>query len=365
MKYIFIFLLLIHGLIHLMGFAKAFNYAPISQLTRFISKPLGLLWLAAALLFVVAAILYGLKTDYAWMVIIAAVMTSQILIVGNWQDARAGTILNAIIVITIIPFAAEWWYVQHYKRDVATGLRQAMGAEVSLLTLNDVAPLPEPVQRYIVYSGSIDKPKIRNFKIEFEGEIRGDTQSPWMPFTREQYNVIDPPTRLFFMKATMKGLPVSGYHHYKNGVAVMDIRLLSLFRVQYQAGREMDVAETVTWFNDVCLLAPAALIDPRIQWQSIDSLSARATFHHQNITISATLFFNSKGELINFISDDRYYVTGKGDLQKERFSTPAGDYRNSDGRIVMGYGEAVWKLGSGDLTYGHFRLKSVAYNVAQ
>lgn len=30
-----------------------------------------------------------------------------------------------------------------------------------------------------------------------------------------------------------KGLPVAGYHHFKNGKAVMDIRLLSLFKVQY------------------------------------------------------------------------------------------------------------------------------------
>lgn len=88
---------------------------------------------------------------------------------------------------------------------------------------------------------------MNNFKIEFTGKIRKDEKSEWMPFTSEQYNFMENPTRLFFMKATMKGLPVAGYHCFKNGNAFMDIRLLSLFKVQYLAGTEMNLSETVTF----------------------------------------------------------------------------------------------------------------------
>jgi hypothetical protein len=80
-----------------------------------------------------------------------------------------------------------------------------------------------------------------------------------MPFTSEQYNFMDASTRLFFMKAVMKGLPLSGFHSFTNGDAFMDIRLLSLFKVQYQSGKEMGIAETVTFFNDMCCMAPASL----------------------------------------------------------------------------------------------------------
>ena len=48
-KYIFATVTLTHGLIHLMGFAKAFNYAEISQLTQPISKNTGWLWLSCRL----------------------------------------------------------------------------------------------------------------------------------------------------------------------------------------------------------------------------------------------------------------------------------------------------------------------------
>jgi hypothetical protein len=38
MKFLLPLILLIHGIIHLMGFAKAFNYAEINQLTQPIPK---------------------------------------------------------------------------------------------------------------------------------------------------------------------------------------------------------------------------------------------------------------------------------------------------------------------------------------
>ncbi len=42
-RILFSILLLGHGLIHFMGFAKAFNYGNITQLTKEISKPAGML----------------------------------------------------------------------------------------------------------------------------------------------------------------------------------------------------------------------------------------------------------------------------------------------------------------------------------
>jgi hypothetical protein len=96
-------------------------------------------------------------------------------------------------------------------------------------------------------------------------------QSAWMPFTSAQYNFMVVLTRLFLMNATMKGLQVAGYHRFNNGNAVMDIRLLSLVQVQDQPGKEMDISETVTFFNDMRCMAPATLIDPGIQWLEGDS----------------------------------------------------------------------------------------------
>jgi hypothetical protein len=109
-------------------------------------------------------------------------------------------------------------------------------------------------------------------------------------------------------------------------------------------------------------MAPAALIDKRIEWTSIDSLSAKATFTNGVNKITAILYFNEQGQLINFTSDDRYAI---GDMKQYRFSTPVKNYKLIDGRNVPTYGETIWHYPDGEFVYGKFTLKSVGYNVAE
>lgn len=361
MKYMFAFIVALHGAIHLMGFAKAFRYANFEALTREISRPLGVFWLVAGILLAAAALHFLTRNEYWWVTGTAAVILSQVMIATSWHDAKLGTAINVLIALVMLVGWASWHYERRYKEDVKSKL--AAETPNTLLTEASISHLPDPVKRYIRYSGSLNKPMVHNWKITFKGQIRKDEKSAWMPFTTEQYNFLEKPTRLFFMKARMFGLPVSGYHAYVDGKAVMDIRLLALFTVQYQAGPEMDKAETVTWFNDLCLFAPAALVDPRISWRSADGSSVTAIFTHKNISISARLFFNEKGELINFISDDRYFTDENKKLREVRFSTPAREYVEISGHRVPSYGEAVWNFENNHLTYGQFTLTDIHFNV--
>jgi len=57
MRWIVLALLLVHGVVHLVGFAKAFAYADLPQLTAPISRGMGLIWLAAGLLVSVNAVM--------------------------------------------------------------------------------------------------------------------------------------------------------------------------------------------------------------------------------------------------------------------------------------------------------------------
>jgi hypothetical protein len=289
-------------------------------------------------------------------------MLSTFLIISVWKDAKFGTIANMIILAaTIIGYGTSSFH-HFYRTEVNLNLSPENSFPQSILTENDLTGLPEPVKNYIRYSGSLGKPKVNNFRIEFSGKIRKNEQSPWMPFTSEQYNFMGATTRLFFMKAVMKGLPLSGLHSFKNGDAFMDIRLLSLFKVQYQSGKEMGIAETVTFFNDMCCMAPATLVDKRVKWLDSDSNSAHAEFSNNGITISARLYFNDKGELVNFVSDDRYAAGENNTMQRLRWSTPLKEYREVDGYRLASYAEAVYTYPEGDLCYGSFSLNHITCN---
>lgn len=364
-RILFTLLLLLHGLIHFLGFAKAFKFAEISQLTQAISKPAGAFWGLTALLFTIASILLVLKKDSWWLWAIPALLISQILIFGSWQDAKFGTIANIMVLIGVIIAFSTTHYFNSYKNEVKTGLERSTSIPEALVTEADLQPLPVPVQRYLRYTGAVGKPKVYNFKVVFDGKIRKNEQSEWMPFASEQYNFMDIPTRLFFMKATMKGLPVAGYHAFHNGKAYMNIRLLSLLKVQYQTGKEMGIAETVTFFNDMCCMAPATLIDPRVQWLETDGNKVKAAFTNNGMTITAWLYFNDAGQLVNFISNDRYAAGDDGSMRQLPWSTPMKNYKELNGRRVAGYADAIYTYPEGDLTYGTFETTNVEYNCKQ
>jgi hypothetical protein len=59
-------LLALHGLIHLMGFAQAFGYAQLPQLTQPISRPMGVAWLAASLLVLASAARLAAHAEARW-----------------------------------------------------------------------------------------------------------------------------------------------------------------------------------------------------------------------------------------------------------------------------------------------------------
>ena len=101
MKTAIIFIILLHGLIHLMGFVKAFGLAEISELTLPISRGWGILWLIAALLLILSGFLFWINQSAWWVPAIAGVILSQVLVFTFWQDARFGSIPNLILLIVI------------------------------------------------------------------------------------------------------------------------------------------------------------------------------------------------------------------------------------------------------------------------
>lgn len=109
--FIFMAIVLIHGLIHLMGFARAYGYGNMKQLTLEISKPAGSIWLFACILFLVVFAGLIFRKDWWAVIAIFAVLISQIVIIISWKDAKFGTIANIIIVINAI----MWWSTQHSK----------------------------------------------------------------------------------------------------------------------------------------------------------------------------------------------------------------------------------------------------------
>lgn len=68
MRIVFFVFVLLHGLLHLLGFVKAFNLLDIKALSQPIAKPFGLFWLFSALLLLLYGAMFLTQHRSAWVV---------------------------------------------------------------------------------------------------------------------------------------------------------------------------------------------------------------------------------------------------------------------------------------------------------
>ena len=365
MTVVFAIVLVVHGLIHVLGFAKAFGLAELPQLAQPISPWLGAVWLLDALLFLVAAAALFAWPRGWWAIGACAISVSMFLVVLAWTDAKFGALGNLIALIGVIfGFLAQGPVSLRaaYEGDVDRALVRLAPAEP--ISDADLAHLPAPVQRYLRQAGVVGQPRVRNFHVRMHGRIRNGRDARWMPLAAEQYNVVDEPVRLFYLSGSMFAVPVQGYHRYVGPSATMKVKAAALVPVVDVSGPEMNQGETVTMFNDMCVMAPATLIDPAIVWAAVDAHTARASFTNAGNTIRAELSFNDASELTNFWSDDRYQTSPDGrSAKKVRWSTPLSGYRSFGGVRLASGGEARWQEASGQYAYIELTLDDVRYNV--
>jgi hypothetical protein len=234
-----------------------------------------------------------------------------------------------------------------------------------ILKESDIAHLPEMAKKYVIYSGAIGKSKPQNVRIAFVADMFRKPGAKPMKASSEQYNFYGNFARLFLMKARLLLIPFHAFHTYRNREATFKVRVANIFNVVDVKGEDLTTAETVTLLNDMCIFVPGNLYDKRLTWKEIDSLSCAVTIENGKYKVSAILYFNEKGELINFVSDDRSALQDDGTMKKARWSTPVSDYKEIDGRRIPTYGETIWNYPEGDFTYGVFKLSSIKYNVAQ
>jgi hypothetical protein len=362
-------LLVLHGIIHFLGFAKAFAIADVPQLVQPIPELQGVLWLAAGVLCLVAAGALFFAPRWWWAVGIAAAVMSQAVILTSWNDAYAGTVANVLLLAaSLYGFASRGPLSLRFEfeRDLRRMWRPAESAPGEPVSEADLTSLPESVRRYLRRAGVVGHPAVTDFRATWKGRMRSTADSAWMTFTADQLDIVDPPRRYFMMDARMKGLPVDVLHAFDDRGATMRVKLMSVHTMVDAKGAELTRAETVTLFNDLCCLAPAALLSPSITWESIDAITATAHFTLGLNTITAELHFDDLGDLTDFVADGRGAVSADGrTVIPLRWSTPLRACAQVGPARVATKAEVMWHPDSGAWTYGEFELTSLAYNVAR
>jgi len=229
----------------------------------------------------------------------------------------------------------------------------------ALVTAEMLQDLPEPVQRYLKYSGVVGKPIVRSVHLKQVGRIRQNAQQPWMEFVADEYYTVAPPAFIWRAKAKAAGLPlVRVRDKYANGSGNMLVTMGGILNMVDAKGAEIDQGSMMRYFNEM-MWFPTAFLGDNVSWKAIDDNSVEVTFNDSGKSINAKMYFDEVGRLVNFIA--RRYR----DTDLETWSTPITEYGEFEGLKLPVRGQGVWNLSSGDLIYIELQLTEVEYNISK
>lgn len=89
-------------------------------------------------------------------------------------------------------------------------------------------------------------------------------------------------------------------------------KLLNLMPVMSGSGPEYDVGQLVTYVNNASMVAPSMLLTSGVTWKGVDDNSFDLTLVDRGNTVTARVFVDDDGHLVDFSTTDPYFTSPKG-----------------------------------------------------
>lgn len=360
MKYIFSLFLIIHGVIHLPGFVKAFSIAPVEQLKADISRVNGLLWLMAFMLFTISAIALLAGAQWWKVLSLVAVVLSTILVAGTWSDAKFGTLANIIILLITVISLSTSAYNRKVNNEISLIMEGTDSSYSSAITEKEIEGLPYPVANWLRASGVTGRDKVSKVWLKQKALMKmKPSQEEWNNATAEQYFNTDYPA--FIWKVNMNMGPfikIAGRDKFSGGKGEMQIRMFSIISIADEKGEKIDEGTMQRYLGEIVWF-PSAALNQYIRWEAIDSLSARATMSYKGTTASGIFCFNEEGDFTKF-STLRYFGDEE-DASRHEWIIRVNGYSTFDGVRIPDRMEATWVLDEGDWTWLKLEIADIKY----
>lgn len=244
------------------------------------------------------------------------------------------------------------------EREVKTLLASSEDTSDEKFTHAQIAELPEVVQRYFKCSLREGQSYIKYVRLRHGGTFRQNQGQGWTPIIGEEYFTTENPG--FVWHGKIKPFPIlwiTGRDRYFEGKGNMLIKLWSTFTLADAKGKEMDQSALVRWLIETPLFPTALLPSKRLQWEKTDSDSAKATLEDGAQKVTATFYFNEKGEITKATAD-RYMTANS----KEKWTVYYRNWKKTDNIGIPQEIEATWSLTSGEFSYAKFKITDIEYN---
>lgn len=358
MRYFFTVLIIIHGLISLMGFLKAFQLLEIKQFELEISRIAGLFWLLSSILLLTTSVLIISRSELFWVVGGAALILSQIMILWFWKDARFGTILNIILLVLVVINFAMW---NHHRNGILKGeslfeMHQQNSSKKS-------KELPELINKWMRKVGLEHDHFPANVQFSQNGHLRLAPDKAWLDFKAVQYITLDSPS---FLWAARVGdgsiMQFSGVDQYINGKGDMNIALYGLINVVQANGKRIDEGTAIRFLGEI-VWYPWMTKSKYIKWETVDDQSLVATFNYKDIEVKGTFVFNEDGVPILFKAI-RFNEERKREVPW-RVEIDAQSYTDFGSVKIPTAASVIWEYDEGDFEWFKTEINNYTYQFSE
>ncbi len=239
-------------------------------------------------------------------------------------------------------------------------LRSAAHSDSKIVTEAMLEGLPQPVHRYLSYTGVVGKPMVETVQLHQSGAMHPSNRLPWIPLEADQYYSVNPPGFIWDGKIRIGPFPLMrARDRYLAGAGNMQVKVCSLFPVVNATGPEMDQGSMMRYLSEM-IWFPSAFLSPNISFEPIDDHSAKVTFADHGRSVDATMYFDDEGRMTNLVAQ-RFRSVGT-TFELATWETPITEYGQFEGLKLPIRGQAVWKLLEGDFAYIDVEITDIRYN---
>ena len=365
MKTVLIVLIVLHGIIHSLGFTKAFKFAEIKELTLSIPKFAGVLWLITSVLFITAGMLNIFEYKFWWLLAFIAVLLSQILIIYFWKDSKFGTIPNIIILTAVFVGYANYSFQQMVDEEIHQMLSKVDYNRNFIVSENNISHLPTAVRKWLYASGVTEKPFINSVKLKQKAFMKmKPEQEDWNEAEAVQYFTTQQPSFIWKVNLQMMSiLQIVGRDKLVNGKGEMLIKLLGIIPVvdtkdnyKLNTGTIQRYLGEIVWF-------PSAALNKNITWEGIDDSTAKATLKLSGTSGTGTFYFYKEGFLKKY-SAQRYFG-GESNSKLNEWVITVQESKEFNEVVIPNKMTATWKLESGDWDWLKVEITEIEYNISK
>ena len=228
----------------------------------------------------------------------------------------------------------------------------------------NVESLPPPVQRYFRAVLSDGQPMITAARLSQEGQfLLSEQKEKWGPFQATQAVTVHPPAFDWDARiAWAPGVKVYVRDAYAAGTGTLHAAAFGLVQVAGQQGTpELDEGELMRYLAEAAWYPTALLPASGVQWEAIDSSTARATLTDGPTRAALEFRFDAEGLIASVRSPGRHKDARTVLPWQGRFR----GYALRSGMRIPLEGEVEWITPAGPLLYWRGRITDVAYETAR